>query len=324
MVDISDPVLPRIGSLDLSAVRADREANKMGLSGDHELATGEIPMSPRAASDQILLTPRSAMGKKDTKRAQFVSAPELHGEGPVAIASNGEVHASIGVNGKLALWDAVHGKLLCQVTLQLPADLEKKQESKRQQELAAKPPRWLAFDCVGSCLGIHRPGIGLWLCKVRKTPERMEVTDALMLGDGKMSEKFTWVGFSSVVPGLLAVGTDTGRVMLFSPKSNKLTAQKEGKHPGKHVSIVAGDWLKDGRLAVASHERMKVSAPIAVGEAEPEWKTFAKFYIAGMTSKIPIQMVRACFHPSVCPTLAPSYPCPLSPSLYLAWPSTPD
>lgn len=318
MVDISDPVLPRIGSLDLSSVRADREANKMGLSGDHELATGEIPMSPRAATDQVLLTPRSAMGKKDTKRAQFVSAPELHGEGPVAIASNGEVHASIGVNGKLALWDAVGGKLLCQVTLQLPADLEKKQESKRQQELAAKPPRWLAFDCVGSCLGIHRPGIGLWLCKVRKTPERMEVTDALMLGDGKMSEKFTWVGFSSVVPGLLAVGTDTGRVMLFSPKSNKLTAQKEGKHPGKHVSIVAGDWLKDGRLAVASHERMKVSAPIAVGEGEPEWKTFAKFYIAGMTSKIPIQMVRARFYPSVCPARAPSYPCPLSPPLYLA------
>ena len=53
-------------------------------------------------------------------------------------------------------------------------------------------------------------------------------------------------------------------------------AQKEGKHPGKHVAIVAGDWLKDGRLAVASHERMKVSAPIALDETEPEWKTFAK------------------------------------------------
>ena len=86
-----------------------------GLSGEHELATGEIPMSPRAASEKVLLTPRTAMGKKDTKLAQFVSAPELHGEGPVAIASNGSVHASIGINGKLALWDAAGSKLLCQV-----------------------------------------------------------------------------------------------------------------------------------------------------------------------------------------------------------------
>ena len=141
---------------------------------------------------------------------------------------------------------ASHRPALClpsplQVTLQLPNDLVKKQESKRQQELEAKPPKWLSFDCDGSSLGIHRPGIGLWLCRVTKAGEKMEVTDALMLGDGRMSDKFTWVGFSSTVPGLLAVGTDGGRVMLFSPKSNKLTAQKEGKHPGKHVALVAGD-----------------------------------------------------------------------------------
>lgn len=41
--------------------------------------------------------------------------------------------------------------------------------------------------------------------------------------------------------------------------AGKLTSQKEGKHPGKHVSIVVGDWLEDGRLAVASGERMKAS-----------------------------------------------------------------
>ena len=148
-IDISDgaPELPKIGNLDLGGIRKEREANKFGLSGDHELATGDIPMSPRAQSDAVLMTPRTAMGKKDTKRAQFTSAEDLHGEGPVAIASNGEVHASIGVNGKLALWDAVNSKLLCQVTLQLPSDLAKKQETKRMQELKAKPPKWLAFDC---------------------------------------------------------------------------------------------------------------------------------------------------------------------------------
>ena len=59
----------------------------------------------------------------------------------------------------------------------------------------------------------------------------MQVTDALMLGDGKMSEKFTWVGFSSRVPALLAVGTDSGRVMLFSPKSNKLGMRSSDSPP---------------------------------------------------------------------------------------------
>ena len=78
--------------------------------------------------------------------------------------------------------------------------------------------------------------------------------------------------------------------MLYSPGSGKLTSQKEGKHPGSHVSIVVGDWLHDGRLAVASGERMKVSAPI--GE-DATWQTFSKFYIDGMTAKIPKSMVSA-------------------------------
>ena len=37
---------------------------------------------------------------------------------------------------------------------------------------------------------------------------------------------------------------------LFDPNTNKLTAQADGKHPGKHVSIVAGDWLKDGATII--------------------------------------------------------------------------
>ena len=290
-VDVSDgpPALPHIGSLNLSTVRDAREKAQLA-GGDHSLETGEMLASPRAASEAMLMTPRTALGKQDAKRVQFVSADSLHGEGPVAIASNGAVHASIGINGKLALWDAINSKLLCQVTLQLPPELEKAAETKRAKELAAKPPKWLAFDCAGTSLGIHRPGVGLWLCKVQTQGEKTEVTGALMLGDGKMSEHFTFVSFSSTQPGLLAVGTDSGRIMLFDPKHNKLTAQKEGKHPGKHVAIVCGDWLRDGRLACASGERMKVSAPITI-DPSPEWKSFAKFYIGGMTAKIPIQQV---------------------------------
>lgn len=119
------------------------------------------------------------------------------------------------------------------------------------------------------------------------------MTDALLLGDGPQSAKYTWTGFSSTVPGLLAVGTSTGRVMIYTPHTATLTQQTDGKHPGKHVQIVAGDWLKEGQLAVASGERMKVSHPIDGVHVVPPytWATYAKFYIDGMTSKIPKAMV---------------------------------
>jgi len=288
------PALPNIGSLDLSTVQKARdEAAVLPLQGEINLETGAIPMSPRAASDSVLVTPRTAMGKKDAVTAKFASAEDLHGVGPVSLATNGDVHASIGVNGKLAIWKAKGGQLLCQVTLQLPPDIEAKvkkmENDARYKMLKEKPPQWMGFDCKGLHLGVHRPGIGMWMCQVDK--QSGEVTNALLLGDGPQSAKYTWVGFSSTEEGLLAVGTDAGRVMLYAPSSGKLTSQKEGKHPGRHVSIVCGDWLRDGRLAVASGERMKVSAPIEAGGCT--WNTFAKFYIAGMTSKIPLSSVSA-------------------------------
>jgi len=291
----AEPGLPKIGSLDLTTVRKNREAGAAGLSGDHALGVDGIPMSPRAQSDAVLETPRTAMGRKDAVSGQFGSAEELHGDGPVAIASNGDIHASIGVNGKLAIWAAKGVKEgdsclpLCQVVLQLPPDLEAKakklDKNGRQKMLAEKPPKWMAFDCTGEHLGVHRPGVGMWMCSVHADGT---VSDALLLGDGPQSAKYSWVGFSSRVPGLLAVGTDSGRVMMYAPKTGKLTSQREGKHPGKHVAIGVGDWLADGRLAVASGERMKVSNPV---DESASWETFAKFYIDGMRDKIPKTMV---------------------------------
>ena len=132
---------------------------KFGLSGDHELGfSGEVPMSPRAASEQMLMTPRTAMGKKDAKKASFISAPELHGEGPVAIASNGKVHASIGINGKLAIWQAKGVKEgqslmpLCQVVLQLPPDLEAKAKA---AEAKSKVRAAASIERAGGC-EVHR------------------------------------------------------------------------------------------------------------------------------------------------------------------------
>ena len=150
--------MPAIKKLNLNPVA--------GMSGEHKLETGDIPQSPRARTDSVLETPRTAMGRKEAvtgqygsvraqaKRSSAQSAPrharrlcnaptltrafprtqaaELHGEGPVAIASTGDLHASIGVNGKLAIWQAKGVKEgdelqpLCQVILQLPPDIEAK------------------------------------------------------------------------------------------------------------------------------------------------------------------------------------------------------
>ena len=139
--------MPAIKKLNLNPVA--------GMSGEHKLETGDIPQSPRARTDSVLETPRTAMGRKEAvtgqygsvraqaKRSSAQSAPrharrlcnaptltrafprtqaaELHGEGPVAIASTGDLHASIGVNGKLAIWQAKNVKEgdellpLCQV-----------------------------------------------------------------------------------------------------------------------------------------------------------------------------------------------------------------
>ena len=108
-------------------------------------------------------------------------AEDLHGDGPVAIASNGDIHASIGINGKLAIWQAKGVKEgqsllpLCQVVLQLPPDIEAKakklDKNGRQKMLAEKPPKWMAFDCTGEHLGVHRPGVGMWMCTVHANGE---------------------------------------------------------------------------------------------------------------------------------------------------------
>jgi len=142
----------------------------------------------------------------------------------------------------------------------------------------------MAFDASGAVLGIWRAGLGLWLC----TREGPSSIGQLLLEGGSATARYGWCGWSTTVPGLLAVGTDGGRVMLYSPKTGKLTTQKDGKHPGRAVCIACGDWLPDGRLAVASGQRLKVSAPVTDGA---EWQTFSKFYIGKMVAKIPLAQV---------------------------------
>ena len=56
------------------------------------------------------------------------------------------------------------------------------------------------------------------------------------------------------------------------------------------VAITCGDWMADGRLALASGTRMKVSEPIGDSSV---WETFSKFYIGKMVSKIPVIAARS-------------------------------
>ena len=55
----------------------------------------------------------------------------------------------------------------------------------------------MGFDCSGLYLGVHRPGVGMWICQVAANGD---VSNALLLGDGPQSAKYSWVGFSSKIP----------------------------------------------------------------------------------------------------------------------------
>ena len=106
-------VLPKIGSLDLSSVRNERTAEALSLQGDHELEMdGMIAESPRAATEQVLMTPRTAVGQPEGQgvlRSQCNSDPGQHGTSATCVASSGVLHASMGNNGQLFLWEADTG-----------------------------------------------------------------------------------------------------------------------------------------------------------------------------------------------------------------------
>ncbi|KAL1528335.1 hypothetical protein AB1Y20_009689 [Prymnesium parvum] len=281
----TDLALPKIGSLDLSSLRAERQVEALSLQGDHEMALeGRLLESPRAASDRVLATPRTALGQPEGQQVLHHRAGGLaasHGAGVPLVCSNGRQHASAGSSGRVHLWEGGGGALLaaCDLALAPTTNLR----DKKLPELLDAPPAWMAFDASGAVLGVFRPGVGLWLC-VREGAELSQH----LLESGAATSHFTYCAWSTTVPGLLAVGSDNGRVMLYSPKTGKLTTQKDGKHPGRTVSITCGDWLPDGRLAVASPQRLKVSCPI---DENAEWATFSKFYIGKMVTKIPFAQV---------------------------------
>jgi len=258
---------------------------QLSLAGDHELETGEIMESPRAASEQVLMTPRTAVGQPEGQgilRGQFSSDPGQHGAGDVCICSSGATHASMGSNGQLFMWDASSGEKTGATTLALPPGLSK--TDKKLAEALDRAPTWMGFDNSGSMLGVLRPAVGLWVC----TKDERGINSFLLASGGDTS-RFSWLEFSTSVRGLLAVGTSAGRIWLYSQKSGKLTMQADGRHPGgTMVQINCGDWLGDGRLAVASHRRLKVSMPMTDGG---DWSTFSKFYIGKMIQKIPLGSV---------------------------------
>ena len=138
---------------------------QLSLAGDHELETGEIMESPRAASEQVLMTPRTAVGQPEGQgilRGQFSSDPGQHGAGDVCICSSGATHASMGSNGQLFMWDASSGEKTGATTLALPPGLSK--TDKKLAEALDRAPTWMGFDNSGSMLGVLRPAVGLWVC----------------------------------------------------------------------------------------------------------------------------------------------------------------
>ena len=48
----------------------------------------------------------------------------------------------------------------------LPPQAKKMDKDGKMKMLSEKPPKWMGFDCSGKHLGVHRPGVGFWLCQV--------------------------------------------------------------------------------------------------------------------------------------------------------------
>jgi len=245
------------------------------LAGDIELSgPAQIQATPRASSQQVLETPRSRLvSAKETPQC-FTAGPEHHGLGPVLVAASLGLVASVGMTGILHMWrgDGQHVGLSNLFT----------------KAATPRPPTWLQFDSTGEVLGALVTGVGLWLL-YRPSSDGKAVVFELEGADG--SARITWAAWSATQPELLAVGTDGGRVSLYSKQTKKLVAQASGKHPGRGHRISCGEWLGNGMLALASRERLKVSKPIS---AEcPEWASFSKFYLTKMVSKIPVSQVHA-------------------------------
>lgn len=259
---------PKIAALNLSTLRLNADMSE--VQGDHELDAGEIPMSPRAASEAMLLTPRTALAREHMQEQRHAGAT-FHGHGHVSIATTGSLTASLGSESVVWLWDNA-GMQLGSCELKVP----------KVKTNLANPKPWLGFDASGRSLAVLIPGAALWLCVLEG-----DTVESQMLST---SAKICWAGWSPIHPNLLAAGSEGGRIFIYSSSTGELVSQKDGKHPGpsRSVHICCGDWLRDGRLAVASDMRLKVSEPIT---EDAQWSTFSKFYIGKMVQKIPTKQV---------------------------------
>ena len=284
--------------LNLSSLREPLDDEDAGGGAEVQLDVAGIMASPRAQTEAVLATPRTAKRTADTSGHFKVDAP--HGKGPLAIACGLSCVATVGADQVARFWSPT-GAQVADYPLHPPG------ACKATPEQLEAVPAWAGFDCSGRQLGVLRPGVGLWVLSLE--PAAADRLARGVKGSGGVAatvvdtpeggaKGLTACSWSNKVAGVLAAGTRAGRVAMcaaaaLSPgdaSELKLATQKDGKHPGTSgKAITAAAWLDDGRLALASAQRLKVSKPVG---AKAEWATFSKFYIGKMVAKIPLESVR--------------------------------
>mmetsp|Transcript_12795 Transcript_12795/g.43323 ORF Transcript_12795/g.43323 Transcript_12795/m.43323 type:complete len:468 (+) Transcript_12795:22-1425(+) len=257
-------------SLDMSRVRMEGSPIVLRSSVDRDLEGGaELLESPRAVNEEALRTPREAL---DRGKRLFALPPEEHNHRPIAMAWNSKaLLATFGSAGQLRIWDTAGTRVAA-----VPVPGKAKGVS----------VVWLDWDSSGEELVLCVPGSGLWIWT------EADGIEALLSAGA--SAEVSFAQFSRTQAGVLGLGTTKGDIFLYARGRTKgLEKQDGGRHsavpiPGIRTAddqIVCGDWLRNGSLALASGCRLKVSEPITA--RRPVWKTFSKFRVHKMQSKIP-------------------------------------
>ena len=140
--------------LNLSSLREPLDDEDAGGGAEVQLDVAGIMASPRAQTEAVLATPRTAKRTADTSGHFKVDAP--HGKGPLAIACGLSCVATVGADQVARFWSPT-GAQVADYPLHPPG------ACKATPEQLEAVPAWAGFDCSGRQLGVLRPGVGLWV-----------------------------------------------------------------------------------------------------------------------------------------------------------------
>ena len=158
--------------LNLSSLREPLDDEDAGGGAEVQLDVAGIMASPRAQTEAVLATPRTAKRTADTSGHFKVDAP--HGKGPLAIACGLSCVATVGADQVARFWSPT-GAQVADYPLHPPG------ACKATPEQLEAVPAWAGFDCSGRQLGVLRPGVGLWVLSLEPAAAGLLLVAAVWL-----------------------------------------------------------------------------------------------------------------------------------------------